>query len=100
MIACGTPPQWLEEDQSGTDALIARAGSDDLPAPKTLFKAAKPQQDRRIDLPACRGRMRCRAAEAGLQALVFEAGASIAVDRERAVDLANGHGLALIGVEA
>ena len=41
-----------------------------------------------------------RAAEAGLQALVFEAGASIAVDRDRAVDLANRHGLALIGVDA
>ncbi|MGB1081400.1 MAG: UDP-2,3-diacylglucosamine diphosphatase LpxI domain-containing protein [Alphaproteobacteria bacterium] len=100
VIACGTPPQWLEEDQSGTNALIARAGSDDLPAPKTLFKAAKPQQDRRIDLPAWGPDTVLRAAEAGLQALVFEAGASIAVDRERAVDLAKGHGLALIGVEA
>ena len=54
----------------------------------------------RIDLPAWGPDTVLRAAEAGLQALVFEAGASIAVDRERAVDLANGHGLALIGVEA
>ena len=100
VIACGTPPQWLEEDQDGTDALIARAASDDLSAPKTLFKAAKPQQDRRIDLPAWGPETVLRAANAGLQALVFEAGASIAVDRDRAVDLANEHGLTLIGVDA
>ena len=100
VIACGTPPQWLEEDQSGTDALIARAGSDDLPAPKTLFKAAKPQQDRRIDLPAWGPETVLRAAEAGLQALVFEAGDSIALERERAIDLATRRGLTLIGVHA
>ena len=100
VIACGTPPHWLEEDQDGTDALIARAASDDLSAPKTLFKAAKPQQDLRIDLPAWGSETVLRAANAGLQALVFEAGASIALERDRAIDLANRHGLTLIGVDA
>ena len=41
-----------------------------------------------------------RAANAGLQALVFEAGASIALERDSAVDLATRHGLTLIGVDA
>ncbi len=100
MIAFGAPPQWLKEDQNGTDALIARAASGDLSAPKTLFKAAKPQQDRRIDLPAWGPETVLRAANAGLQALVFEAGASIALERDSAVDLATRHGLTLIGVEA
>ncbi|MAH87687.1 MAG: hypothetical protein CMF26_03650 [Kiloniella sp.] len=100
VIACGLPTsdcQWLEEGEDGTDALIDRAGASTLQTPKILFKALKPQQDRRIDLPAWGPETVHRAVAAGLDALVFEAGASLAVDRQRALKLAQRHGLTVIG---
>ena len=70
----------------GTDAMLAhvarlRGTRDDLPGGGVFFKAPKPGQDRRIDLPAL-GPDTVRAAhDAGLRGIAFEAGGVLMIDR-------------------
>ncbi|WP_226781066.1 LpxI family protein [Oceaniglobus trochenteri] len=93
------------EAQAGTDwmlrslALMAQdAGT--LPAPPPtrggiLFKAPKPGQDRRIDLPAIGPDTVALAAELGLAGIVVAAGGVLLLDRELMVARANAAGLFL-----
>ncbi|HLY55952.1 MAG TPA: lipid-A-disaccharide synthase [Stellaceae bacterium] len=86
------------EGAEGTDALIERCGPLQRPGPGgVLVKAAKPGQERRIDLPTIGPRTVETAAAAGLRGIAVEAGASLVIDREKTVALADSLGLFLTG---
>ncbi|MFD2175292.1 LpxI family protein [Rhodobacter lacus] len=70
-----------------------------LAAPKAgvFFKAPKPGQDRRIDLPALGPRTVAKAAAAGLAGIVFEAGGVLLLDRDQTVQAAEAAGIFLWG---
>jgi DUF1009 family protein len=84
----------------GTDALLRRVGPlkrDGLGG--VLVKVAKPQQDRRIDLPTIGPATVRLAAEAGLRGIAVEAGATILLDQPEAVAAADMAGLFLIAID-
>lgn len=87
------------EAVEGTDALIERC--------KTLrrkgrggvlIKCCKPQQDRRMDLPAIGQRTVRNCFEAGIEGIAVEAGASIILDRDDTAYAADKLGMFLAGV--
>ncbi|MDN5786204.1 LpxI family protein [Pseudorhodobacter sp.] len=88
------------EALSGTDAMLANVAQipEDL-RPKTakglLFKAPKPGQDRRIDLPTFGPHTLELVAKAGLGGIAFEAGGVIMLDRAATVAQAQTLGLFL-----
>jgi len=93
------------EAAEGTAALLARCA--DLPAalrgtPETpigvLAKAAKPTQDRRVDLPVIGVDTVIAASKAGLAGIVGEAGGLLIIDREAVVKLADELGLFIVGL--
>ncbi|SLN14073.1 LpxI family protein [Roseisalinus antarcticus] len=69
------------EGPAGTDAMLAG-----LAAPgAVLFKAPKPGQDRRADLPVIGPGTVAGAARAGLRAIVIEAGGVMVLDRDKVI---------------
>ena len=60
-----------------------------------LFKAPKPGQDRRADLPTIGPETAMRAAEAGLDGIVLEAGGVIVLDRPQVVAILDAMGMFL-----
>ncbi|MGI1661805.1 LpxI family protein [Palleronia sp. KMU-117] len=66
-----------------------------LPAGGILYKAPKPGQDRRVDLPAIGPETLRRAAAAGLEGIVIEAGGVMLLDRDAALAVADRTGLFL-----
>ena len=93
------------EGPEGTDALLQRVG--DLapaflgtPAAKmgVLAKLPKPQQDRRIDLPALGPQTLEGAARAGLAGIVFEADGVLFEAIDMCIEHANRAGLFLYGL--
>lgn len=84
------------EGVSGTDALIDQCRK----MKKTgavLVKACKPQQDRRMDLPAVGVKTVRKAHAAGFSGIALEAGASLLLDREEAIAAADQMGLFVVG---
>ncbi len=85
----------------GTDAMLRQVAGlgalrpDPTGARGVLFKAPKPGQDRRIDLPAIGPDTVTRAAEAGLAGVAFEAGGVMLLDRAEAIARADAAGLFL-----
>jgi DUF1009 family protein len=93
------------EAQEGTDAMLRRCA--ELPAALrangagavgVLAKAVKPNQDRRIDLPAIGPATVMGAARAGLAGIVGEAGALLVIDRAAVIQAADDLGLFVVGV--
>ena len=88
------------EAAEGTDRMIARAGCLRREGPGgVLVKMAKPQQDRRMDLPVIGPATVDAAAAAGLRGIAVEAGGVLVMDREAAVRLADESGLFIAGAE-
>jgi DUF1009 family protein len=86
------------EAVEGTDALLQRCAGLRRQGPGgVLVKCAKPQQDRRLDLPVIGPRTVRRASEAGLEGIAFEAGSSVLLEREETVKAAEKAGLFLLG---
>ena len=88
------------EERDGTDALLRRAAA--LGGEKrggVLVKLAKPQQDRRADLPAIGPATVAAAAAAGLSGIAVEAGATLILDRAAVVAAADSAGLFVVGVK-
>ncbi len=85
----------------GTDALVARCGAlrRDGPGP-VLVKMRKPQQDLRLDLPSLGPVTVERCAAAGFRGIAAEAGGTLLLGRERAIQAADAAGLFLLGVPA
>ena len=81
----------------GTDALLAQVGGggDLRPGGGLLYKAAKPGQDRRIDLPTLGPDTVLGAARARLGGIAFQAGTVICLDLPRMRSLCAEHGLFL-----
>ena len=93
------------EAQEGTDAMLRRCA--ELPAELranggepvgVLAKAVKPNQDRRIDLPAIGPATVIGAARAGLAGIVGEAGSLLVIDRAGVIQTADDLGLFVLGV--
>ncbi|OZB16352.1 MAG: phosphatidate cytidylyltransferase [Rhodobacterales bacterium 34-62-10] len=75
------------------DWLGGREGADHSGA--ILVKAPKPQQDRRVDLPTIGPGTAMRAADAGLDGIVIEAGGVIVLDRDAMLRILDERGLFL-----
>jgi UDP-2,3-diacylglucosamine hydrolase len=93
------------EAQEGTDRMLARVAelSTDIRGTKdarrgVLCKRAKPQQERRIDLPTIGLRTIEGAARAGLAGIVVEAGGALIIDRPAVQAAASEAGLFVLGV--
>ncbi len=87
------------EAVEGTDALLARCGELRRAGPGgVLVKLAKPQQERRADLPTIGPDTLQRAVAAGLRGIAVQAGESLILDREALVAAADDQGLFIIGV--
>jgi len=80
----------------GTDAAIRRGGA--LAAGASVVKVAKPEQDPRFDVPAIGPDTVATLSEAGIAALAFEAGATLVLERDELVRVADAHGIAIAGV--
>jgi DUF1009 family protein len=88
------------EAVEGTDALIERAARLKRNGPGgVLVKAAKPGQERRVDLPAIGAETVVRAAAAGLRGVAVEAGGALVIGRAAVVRAADDAGLFVVGVK-
>ena len=94
------------EAQEGTDRMLARVAdlSPDIrgtPAKRrgVLVKRAKPQQERRVDLPTIGLRTIEGAAKAGLIGVVVEAGGALIIDKLNVIAACQEAGMFLMGVE-
>jgi len=88
------------EDVDGTDALLRRCAGSGNAQGGVLVKMAKPQQERRADLPAIGAQTVTGAAAAGLKGIAIEAGACLVLDRAAVVAAADRAGLFVVGVSA
>lgn len=81
----------------GTDAMLAHVANTRPQTTKggVLYKAPKPGQERRVDLPALGPETVERAVQAGLSGIAFEAGGVLLIDREDAIAQADAAGLFL-----
>ncbi|WP_147163777.1 LpxI family protein [Pararhodospirillum oryzae] len=83
----------------GTDVMLGRCASLAREgAGGVLVKAAKPRQDRRVDLPAVGVRTVENASRAGLRGLGVEAGAALLIDTEALVARADALGMFVVGL--
>ena len=88
------------EAAEGTDRLVERCAdfvSQELPG-GVLVKAAKPTQDRRIDLPAVGLSTVEHVVRAGLRGIAVETGRALIVDRPKMIRAADAAGIFLFGV--
>ncbi|MEJ0062989.1 MAG: UDP-2,3-diacylglucosamine diphosphatase LpxI [Alphaproteobacteria bacterium] len=82
----------------GTDAMIARAATLKREGGGgVLVKLCKPQQDRRLDLPAIGLETVARIAAAGFAGIAVEAGASLIIDHHAVIAAADQAGIFLYG---
>ena len=85
----------------GTDALLERCRTLRRKGRGgVLVKSCKPQQDRRLDLPAIGVRTVRKAYEAGLAGIAIESGASLLLDRVAVISAADKLGLFVVGFSA
>ncbi len=87
------------EAVEGTDAMLARAADLRRDGPGgVLVKLAKPEQERRIDLPTIGPETITLAVKAGLRGLAVEAGGALALDRAALIAAADAAGLFVYGI--
>lgn len=85
----------------GTDALLRRCAGLRREGPGgVLVKLQKPGQEARIDRPTIGVQTVTLAAEAGLQGIAVEAGATLLLDRDEIIRAADQAGLFVVGVRA
>jgi DUF1009 family protein len=87
-----------QESAKGTDELLARSAGLLAGPGGVLVKMRKPQQDRRIDLPAIGPDTVRSAAAIGLSGIAIEAQHALVLDLPEVVRLADGAGLFLFGI--
>jgi DUF1009 family protein len=83
----------LREDADGTDAMVGRIETRVTQNDGILFKAPKPNQDRRADLPVIGLQTAILAAKAGLDGIVIEAGGVMVLDLAAVIETLNAHGM-------
>lgn len=86
------------EAVEGTDACIERTGKLCRRGGWTLIKVAKPEQDMRFDVPTIGPQTIEKVHQAGGQAIVIEADRTIVVDSDKAVQLADRLGIAIVAL--
>lgn len=87
------------ETVEGTDAMLARIAAVMRPGPAgVLIKIAKPQQERRTDLPTVGPDTVRHAVNAGLRGVAFESGTTILVNRMQLIEIADAAGVFLLGI--
>ena len=79
----------------GTEWMLASLASRPDGKGGLFYKAPKPQQDRRVDMPTIGPDTITAVANAGLQGITIEAGGVIVLDRAETITRANHHGLFL-----
>jgi len=89
-----------QEDDQGTDVLISTI----TPLPDgersgVLVKTAKPQQERRADLPTIGPETVEGVYAAGLAGIALEAGSALILDRAKVIERADHYGIFVIGVK-
>jgi UDP-2,3-diacylglucosamine hydrolase len=90
-------PFGIAADIMGGPARVPRPRRDPaLPPGGVLYKAPKPGQDRRVDLPAIGPETVRGAAAAGLDGIVIEAGGVMVLDPEETIAAADSAGLYLL----
>ena len=82
----------------GTNAAIRRAGR--LGHGSVLCKAARAGHDWRFDIPVAGLKTLKEMHKARVTALAFQAGRLLLLDRDKVVDYANRHSIAIVGVES
>jgi DUF1009 family protein len=85
------------EGVEGTDQAVLRGGTL-AGGDAVVVKAAKPGQDLRFDVPAVGENTIASMHAAGCKVLAVESGSTIVIDRNRAVCLADRHGICIIGI--
>jgi len=83
----------------GTDRMIERAGQLCRQGGWTLIKVAKPDQDPRFDVPTVGPDTIENLHRHGGKALVFEAGRTLAIDRDKIVEIADRYGIVVVAHE-
>jgi len=97
-IACHGAVTALE-DAKGTDALLSRSTAEgQSQRAGVLVKVAKPNQERRADLPTIGSETVQMALKAGLAGIAVEAGSALIIDREEAIRAADAADLFIAGV--
>lgn len=86
------------EDETGTDALLARCAASAGGRGGVLVKVSKPGQERRVDLPTIGPDTVENAARAGLAGIAVEAGGALVVDRAEVARRADAAGLFVVGI--
>jgi len=81
----------------GTDACIRRGGQL-ARGGAVVAKVAKPQQDKRFDVPAVGLTTLRTMVEAGAKALVIEAGETLLVEKDKVLELANENDIAIVAM--
>lgn len=81
----------------GTDRMIERAGALCPRGGWTMVKVAKPNQDRRFDVPTVGPETIENLSRHGAKMLVIEAGETVIVDREKMVAAADRAGIVVVG---
>lgn len=88
------------EAAEGTDAMLRRSAEIAPPGKGgVLVKAAKPGQERRVDLPTIGTATVSAAAAARLNGIAVEAGAALVIDRAAVARAADEAGLFVVGIE-
>jgi hypothetical protein len=86
------------EDYNGTQDLIKRAGELKKTSKAFLVKACKPQQDKRVDLPAIGVDTVVQCSAAGIAGIALEAGSSIILNVEAVKQKADELGVFVVGI--
>jgi hypothetical protein len=81
----------------GTDEAVRRAGS--LTAGACVVKVARRDCDLRFDLPAIGHDTASALVKARINTLAFEVDRTVVIDREKFVEAADEHGVALLGIQ-
>ncbi len=85
----------------GTDGLLRRCAELRRDGPGgVLVKAEKPGQERRADQPTIGPQTVTLAAESGLRGIAAEAGATLVLERDEVIRLADSTGLFVVGIRA
>jgi DUF1009 family protein len=84
----------------GTDQCIRRAGELCRKGGFTVVKVAKPQQDRRFDVPTIGQQTIQTMRECGAKVLAIEDGQTIVLDHEEVIRQADEAGIAIVSVNA
>lgn len=87
------------EALEGTNAMIERAGQLCKTGGWTLIKVANAHQDMRMDVPTIGVTTIEKLAAAGAKCVVLEVGKTTFLEKDKVIELADRHGIAIVGME-